>query len=165
MHADDTGWLVDWGVGGDVRCEESELAPPPPDAGDLLGISRVTRFTECRSCGRPGEWVDSPTGAWWCHLDHPGDGHDFEPILHYTDERARHDPGWWSDVRPKDRDGLIQVLWRSARPGFPPLEPDDPDWPAYSSRAEQIINAPFGEVSRAVPDHSGAEALSTRPTT
>lgn len=144
LSHDDTGWLVDWGVGGEVRCDERELAPPPPNAGQPLDPARLTRFTECRSCGRPGEWAESPGGGWWCHLEHPGDGHDFQAILHYTDDRARLDPEWWMSVQENDREALIHILRRSAMPGCPPMEPGEPNDQKYVSRAEQIIEAPFG---------------------
>ena len=31
LAADDNGWLVDWGMGGEVRCEERELSIPEAD--------------------------------------------------------------------------------------------------------------------------------------
>lgn len=49
---------------------------------DLIAVdsgTRHPRFTECLTCGRPGEFFDSPTGSWWSHFDHPGDEHEFEP--------------------------------------------------------------------------------------
>lgn len=108
--------------------------------------TRQPRYTECRTCEHPGEWVESPGGSWWAHLTHPADGHDFDAILHYTDERTRQDAGWWLDVQAHDRDALVQILWRSAMPGFAPLTPDhEPDWADYLRRAEQLIEDPFGD--------------------
>ncbi|KWT63143.1 hypothetical protein ADL21_04565 [Streptomyces albus subsp. albus] len=34
----------------------------------------------CAACEAPVAWQDCPTGGWWHHLDHPGDGHDAIPM-------------------------------------------------------------------------------------
>lgn len=33
----------------------------------------------CAVCETPIEWVACPTGGWWAHHPHPGDGHDAQP--------------------------------------------------------------------------------------
>lgn len=30
----------------------------------------------CETCSGPVDWIDSPSGAWWAHWNHPEDGHD-----------------------------------------------------------------------------------------
>jgi hypothetical protein len=35
----------------------------------------------CKTCRGPVDWVDSPSGAWWSHWNHPLDGHDAEVEL------------------------------------------------------------------------------------
>lgn len=79
-----------------------------------LAPDRATRFTECRACGQPAEWLDSPSGGWWAHLHHPADGHDVDPILPYTDERATLTAEWALAAQDNDRSALTAILWRAA---------------------------------------------------
>jgi hypothetical protein len=30
----------------------------------------------CKKCHRMVHWVQSPSGGWWAHDEHPEDGHD-----------------------------------------------------------------------------------------
>jgi hypothetical protein len=46
----------------------------------------------CVKCGGRGEYLRSPTGAWWAHEHHPDDDHDFEPREEVTDMAAEKPP-------------------------------------------------------------------------
>lgn len=41
----------------------------------------------CRTCMRPCQWIDCPTGGWWAHLTHPEDGHDADIVEVVTNEQ------------------------------------------------------------------------------
>lgn len=45
----------------------------PEDECDLDGEFDGT----CIVCEGPGHYITCPTGGWWAHDVHPGDGHDF----------------------------------------------------------------------------------------
>lgn len=39
----------------------------------------LTSLSSCSGCGGTVGWIDCPTGGWWAHEQHPGDGHDAQP--------------------------------------------------------------------------------------
>ena len=100
----------------------------------------VSRYAECLTCGKPLEYYDHPEqGSWWSHFEHPTDHHEGSPLLHYTDPRLITGSAWWLEVQAHDRDALVQILWRSAMPGWTPIDPEHPDWASYVAEAEAII--------------------------
>lgn len=103
----------------------------------------VSRYAECSVCGKPLEFYDSPQGSWWSHFEHPTDEHDADPILSNDDLRAMRQPTFWLNYQARDRDVLVQILWRSAMPGYEPIGPEHPDWAFYLHRAEDLIADPF----------------------
>ena len=75
-------------------------------------MSDKPRGTNCRACVTPIAWVDSPTGGWWEHNQHPEDGHDAIP-------------GAWEDgdllMEP-----IAAAVWEHCNPQDTSVVLDDP---------------------------------------
>lgn len=61
------------------------LAQSLPDYGELYTAAKGLLGAvgqlhadahHCERCTERCHWVDCPTGGWWSHEQHPGDGHD-----------------------------------------------------------------------------------------
>jgi hypothetical protein len=39
-------------------------------------MPKENETSTCLACDGIVMWIDSPTGGWWAHVDHPDDGHD-----------------------------------------------------------------------------------------
>ncbi|WP_214929181.1 hypothetical protein [Streptomyces sp. ISL-98] len=54
---------------------EKPIGPEP-----LPDTVRARIQARCLICRTSIGWIDCPTGGWWAHDTHPGDGHDAVPI-------------------------------------------------------------------------------------
>lgn len=54
----------------------------------------------CRTCHSEISWVDCPTGGWWQHEEHPGDGHD--AVAPFEPKQRMDDSGWLHTIYPEE---------------------------------------------------------------
>jgi hypothetical protein len=57
--------------------------------------------TTCRTCVTPIGYIDSPTGGWWAHEQHPADEHDAVPAA-------------WADGDPL-MEAIAETVWAHCR--------------------------------------------------
>lgn len=100
-------------------------------------------LTTCFACKGVVGWIDSPTGGWWAHEQHPADGHDAGPaysgcmstpplpidgpllrncVVSPQDEHALHRNKQGETWTTRESEDWTALVYSTLRSGAPPAQ-------------------------------------------